>query len=309
MAQKRKTPSRRRRKPAGANAREASATKATKGPRGTGSVARAAGRRKQRSTALVTGASAGIGRQLAAVFAEHGHDLVLVARSRDKLRAVARELEAAHGASVTVVPKDLTAPGACRSLAASLRRRGIEVDVLVNDAGVLEYGEFHQTGAERLLRIVQLNVAALTELTRAFIGPMVDRGAGRVLNVASAAAFQAVPYMAVYAATKAYVLSLTEALSEELKGTGVTVTALCPGFTETPMLDNVRVEHAEQPGLYPSFLIADAATVAREGYRACMRGEVFHVPGVVNQVLTSAGTVQHSWLMRAFTAFLARRAI
>jgi len=142
MPRQRGTASRRKKQPAGTKAKAASATAASKPARGTAVPARGGDRRKKRPTALITGASAGIGLALARVFAAHGHDLVVVARSGHKLRALAREIETAHGATVTVVPKDLTAADAPRTLAASLRRRGIEVDVLVNDAGILEQGEF-----------------------------------------------------------------------------------------------------------------------------------------------------------------------
>lgn len=265
-------------------------------------------RSRRKSTALITGASAGIGRELAKVFAEHGHDLILVARSKNKLDALARELSASYGIRATVIPKDLTEPGAPKSLFVSVRRRKLSVDILVNDAGVLEHGEFVKMKPQRLTEIIQLNAVALTEMTRLFAEPMVKRGGGRILNVASSASFQAVPYLAVYGATKAFVLSLTEALSEELADSGVTLTALCPGFTETPMLDHVRESHQE-PGLLPHVFISDAETVAREGYRSAMRGEVVHVSGIFNQLLTTATSLQPRWMTRAFVGFIGKRAI
>lgn len=265
-------------------------------------------RSKRKSTALITGASAGIGRELAKVFAEHGHDLVLVARGKSKLETLAREIVAEYGVRATVIPKDLTEAGAPKSLLTSVRRRKIDVDILVNDAGVLEHGEFMEMKPQRLTEIITLNAIALTEMTRLFAEPMVERKRGRILNVASSASFQAVPYLAVYAATKAFVLSLTEALSEELSGTGVTLTALCPGFTETPMLDHVRDSH-EEAGLLPQVFISDAETVAREGYRSAMRGEVIHVSGIFNQLLTTATSLQPRWMTRAFVGFIGKRAI
>ena len=147
-------------------------------------------RSKRRPTALITGASAGIGRELAKVFAEHGHDLVLVARRKGKLDLLARDLGARHGIRTTVVAKDLTEPGAARSLLTSIRRRRIDVDVLVNNAGVTEQGEFMEMNPARLTEIIQLNAIVLTEMTRLFAEPMVERGNGRILNVASASAFQ-----------------------------------------------------------------------------------------------------------------------
>jgi short-subunit dehydrogenase len=265
-------------------------------------------RSKRTPTALITGASAGIGRELAKVFAEHGHDLILVARNKDKLDALARDLGARYGVRVTVIARDLTEPGAPKSLLTSVRRRKIDIDVLVNDAGMLEHGDFIRMEPARLTEIIQLNAIALTEMTRLFAEPMVERGRGRILNVASTAAFQPVAYMAVYAATKAFVLSLTEALSEELADSGVTLTALCPGFTETPMLAHVREAH-DNAGLLPQIFVSNPKTVAREGYESAMRGEVVHVSGIFNQLLMTATSLQPRWLKRAVAGFIGKRAI
>lgn len=256
-------------------------------------------------TVLVTGASSGIGEALARRFAAQGHALVLVARSAGKLDALARELSAAHGVKVLVQPADLTQPGAAQALAAALRRKRVVVEVLVNNAGVLEQGAFCDIPAERHRQMVELNVAALTAMLAAFLPGMRERGFGRVLNVASIAAFQPVPMLATYAATKAYVLSLTESLSEELKGTGVTVSALCPGVTATPMVAHATEANAKLARL-PKFLVGDADEVAADGVRACMGGEVITVPGVVNLagVLTARATPK--WLLRAVSGFFAR---
>lgn len=179
------------------------------------------------TTALITGASGGIGEALARELAKNGHDLVLVARSEGKLRAVADELAAAHGIIADVLTADLSEPGAGAALAAQLGER--QIDVLVNNAGFGDYGPFHEAPVEKVSQMVQLNIATLTDLTRALLPGMVARGSGRVMNVASTAAFLPGPLMAEYYATKAYVLSLSEAVAYELKGTGVTMTALCPG--------------------------------------------------------------------------------
>jgi short-subunit dehydrogenase len=191
---------------------------------------------RQDESVLVTGASAGIGRELASAFAREGYRVVLLARSDDKLRELALELKTAHQTDVTIVPADLGDRDAPRAVFDGLRDNGIEIDVLVNNAGAMSEGPFNQIALDEHLRLLQLNVVALTALTRLFLEPMLSRNSGRILNVASIAAFMPVPHLAAYAASKAYVLSLSEALSEELKGTNVTVTALCPGLTDTGMV-------------------------------------------------------------------------
>jgi short-subunit dehydrogenase len=262
--------------------------------------------RQAAGTALVTGASSGIGEALAARFAAGGYDLVLVARSADKLRALAARLESAHGVKVWVKPFDLTQPDAAARLAASMRRARRTIDVLVNNAGVLAFGSFVGMPAARHRQMVDLNVAGLTQLLAHFVPAMVARGKGRVLNVASIAAFQPVPSLATYAATKAYVLSLSESLAQELQGTGVTVTALCPGITATRMLRSARHENRRLEGL-PDFIVGDADQVAAEGYAACLAGEVIRVPGVLNQAATLAGRATPRWLLRQVTGAVARR--
>jgi len=259
-------------------------------------------------TALVTGASSGIGEALARCFARGGHDLVLVARSGDKLMALAKSLEGEFGVRVAVLPADLSRPGAAGMLAASLRRRRIVIDVLVNNAGVLEHGSFVKTPAQRHQQLIDLNVSALTAMLAQFVPPMVERGHGRILNVASIAAFQPVPSLATYAATKAYVLSLTESLAEELRGRGVSATALCPGITDTPMVTTAKVQ---SPGLarLPGLLIGDVEAVAAEGYRACMDGEVIRVPGVFNLAATVASRATPKWLLRRLAGALGRSAL
>jgi len=259
-------------------------------------------------TVLITGASSGIGESLARCFARHGHKLVLVARSADKLHALAKRLTQAHGSAVTVMPADLSKPDAAASLAAALKRKRIDIEVLVNNAGVLEQGAFCDIPAERHQELIALNVAGLTAMLAAFVPGMRERGWGRVLNVASIAAFQPVPSLATYAATKAYVLSLTEALSEELKGTGVSVTALCPGVTATPMIDHAAAGNAKL-GQLPGFLIGDAAEVAADGYAACMRGEVIKVPGVFNLATTLAARATPKWLLRNLSGAMLRRTL
>ena len=258
--------------------------------------------------ALVTGASSGIGESLARCFAQDGHDLILVARSADKLKALAATLSAELGVKAWVEPADLAQPDAAQRLAATLRRKHRRVDVLVNNAGVLEQGAFASMPAASHAQMIQLNVAGLTALLAELLPPMVARGSGRVLNVASIAAFQPIPSLATYAATKAYVLSLTESLSEELRGTGVTLTALCPGITATGMLSKAREANAQLNQL-PDFLIGDVDDVARQGFRACMRGDTICVPGVVNQAAMLASRSTPKWLVRRLGGLMARQAL
>lgn len=259
-------------------------------------------------TALVTGASSGIGEELARCFAKGGFDLVLVARSADKLRALAAELEASHGVGVRAQPSDLSQSGAAAALATALRRKQVTVDVLVNNAGVLEQGAFCEIPAQRQQELIDLNVSGLTSMLAMFLPGMCERGWGRVLNVASIAAFQPVPTLATYAATKAYVLSLTESLSEELKGTGVSITALCPGITATQMVSRAAATNDKLDRL-PAFMIGDAGEVAAEGYRACLRGEVIKVPGLLNLATTLASRATPKWLLRGMSGAVVRRSM
>jgi len=262
---------------------------------------------KAEGRALVTGASAGIGLELAREFAAHGHPVILVARNEAKLNEVAAELSRTHGVEASVVANDLGERSGPTALFHEVARRNLDVDILVNNAGVMETGAFKDADTETLLSIVRLNIDALTALTSLFLKPMVARGNGRILNVASLAGFQPLPSMAVYAASKAYVLSLTEALAEELRGKGVSVTALCPGFTDTNMVDNAKRENPAFQAL-PSALIADPKSVAHDGYRACMNGDVIRVPGLALQLATGLIQAQRS-ITRTLTGFLGRRAL
>jgi short-subunit dehydrogenase len=259
-------------------------------------------------TVLVTGASSGIGEELARCFAKGGFDLVLVARSAEKLQALAAELQAAQGTIVRVQPADLSRPGAAAALASALKRKHVTVDVLVNNAGVLEQGAFCDIASSRHQELIDLNVSGLTAMLAQFLPAMRERGWGRVLNVASIAAFQPVPTLATYAATKAYVLSLTESLSEELKGSGVSITALCPGITATQMVSRAT-EANEKLAKLPAFMVGDAAEVAADGYRACLRGEVIKVPGVLNLASTLASRATPKWLLRSLSGAVVRRSL
>lgn len=257
-------------------------------------------------TALITGASSGIGEALAGCFAGAGFQLVLVARRAELLDTLATRLRAAHSVRVWVLAADLALPGAAAGLATLLRRKRVRVDVLVNSAGVLWQGEFNTMDGDRQAAMINLNVAGLTAMLAQFVPPMVQRGHGRVLNVASVAAFQPLPTLAVYAATKAYVLSLTEALAEECQGSGVTVTALCPGITATPMLAHAADANSALSAL-PAVLVGDVADVAAQGFAACLRGEVIVVPGLINRAATTGGRLLPKWALRRLTGLVSRR--
>ena len=235
-------------------------------------------------TALITGASFGIGLELARIFAREGHNLVLVARSADRLRQLASELEKAHGTRSLILAADLTDPGAPAYILDQTVRAGINVDILVNNAGFGQYGLFVENDLEECLRQIQLNVTALTHLTRLFLPEMVERQSGRILNVASTAAFQPGPLMAVYFATKAYVLLFSEAIANELAGTGVTVTCLCPGATATEFHKRANATEMRLLG----FGTMDARTVAEDGYRALMSGKPVIISGFKNWLLAQS---------------------
>lgn len=248
-----------------------------------------------RKTALITGASFGIGAELARIFAREGHNLVLVARTADKLRQIASELEKAHSTRSLILAADLTDPGAPAYVIDQTTRADIQVDVLVNNAGFGQYGFFAQNNLEECLRQIQLNVTTLTHLTRLYLPAMIERKSGRILNVASTAAFQPGPLMAVYFATKAYVLYLSEALSNELSGTGVTVTCLCPGATATEFH-----KRANATGMrLLKFGSMDAATVAEDGYRALMAGKPVVISGFRNWLLAQSVRISPRRLVTA----------
>lgn len=258
-------------------------------------------------TVLITGASSGIGKDLAAKFAQGGNNLVLVARSEDTLNALAKQLESTTPAKVAVQVADLSRPGAAKKLSEALVKQGVEIDILVNCAGVLEHGRFVSIPATDHQNLIDLNISGLTGMLSYFLPGMVERGKGRVMNVASIAAFQSIPSLATYAATKAYVLSLSESLSEELLGTGVTVTALCPGVTETNMMTKAQ----EKSGAIklPVIVVGDSETVAEQGYRACLKGDVICVPGVLNRSATIASRATPKWLMRRLSGVMGRYSV
>jgi uncharacterized protein len=235
-----------------------------------------------KKTALITGASSGIGLELARVFAKNHHHLVLVARTEAKLRHLADELHAKYDTQVKVIPKDLSIQTAGEELYEDLQNQGIEVDVLVNNAGLGGVGRFAETDYARDLQMVKVNILALVQLTKLFVQGMMVRKRGKIMNIASVAAFQPGPNMAVYFATKAFVLSFSEAIAQELKSSGVTVTAVCPGITQTGFFTEANVEMPSVP--FSNWLIQTAAEVAESGYQAMKAGKSVHVTGLLNNL-------------------------
>lgn len=227
------------------------------------------------NTALITGASTGIGRELAFIHAERGGDLVIVARSEDKLQQLKSELESSHGVQVRVLVCDLTDRDAPAQIFQELREEETDVDILINNAGFGGLGKFYQREWADDLAMINLNVVALTELTRLFLPGMVSRGHGRVLNVSSTASLMPGPLQAVYFATKAFVTSLSNALAEELRDTGVTVTALMPGATETEF---ARVSGMDKTPLFQK--TASARRVAEDGYNGMLAGKLDVIAGL-----------------------------
>jgi uncharacterized protein len=236
----------------------------------------------ERRTALVTGASGGIGLELARLLAADRFDLVITARSGGKLEALASELRERHGGDVHVITSDLAQAGAVAGIVAQLKERGVRVDALVNNAGFAMYGPFIEADQAQLMGMLQVNMAALTELTRAYLPPMVQRKWGRVLNVASTAAFQPGPLMAAYYASKAYVLNLSIALNEEVRGTGVSVTALCPGSTQSGFQERARMQGSR---LVANRKLPSSAEVADVGFAAMKAGKPMVVVGARNRAL------------------------
>ncbi|MGA8312206.1 MAG: SDR family oxidoreductase [Terriglobales bacterium] len=249
-------------------------------------------------TALITGASGGIGYELAKLFAHDHYNLVLVARNGPRLTQIAGETQRQFGVSVKTVALDLVASGAPQTLFDELKREGIAVDILVNNAGYGKLGEFAGVPVEESLGQIQLNVTALTYLTRLFLGPMLEGGSGRIMNVASTAGFQPGPLMAVYYATKAYVISFSEALANELAGKGVTVTCLCPGATDTGFASRAGNDKSR---LFKQLAPMDAKTVALKGYRGVMAGKTLVIPGLKNWLLAESLRVSPRKLVTAIS--------
>ncbi len=241
------------------------------------------------STALVTGTSSGIGVEIARELARRGHGVTLVARREDRLRALADELSATHGVRAEVVAADLSDAGSRAELPGAVEALGLTVDVLVNNAGFSTMGAVSAADVDAELDMVRVNVEAVVDLCTRFLGGMVERGRGAILNVASTAAFQPLPGQAGYAATKAFVLAYTEALRGESKGTGVSVTALCPGPVRTEFGERAGITQREAESSMPTFMWEPAEDVARAAVAALDKGRGVVIPGAANRVTAYSG--------------------
>jgi uncharacterized protein len=256
---------------------------------------------KKHMRALVTGASAGIGEAIAAQLASHGFDLLLVARRVDRLDALAAKLSAAHGIDAQTLAADLGKPGAALAIFEEVHARGLTIDALVNNAGIGHAGKFHELPADTMSQLLQINIVALTELTRAFLPAMVERKRGHVLHVGSVAGMMPGPYMATYYASKAYVASFSDATSVELAGTGVTVTNLCPGATASEF---AQVAGTADSRLFTTQPVMTSEAVAIAGVKGMLRGVRTVVPGLSNKLSAASASYAPRSLSMAISGWL-----
>jgi short-subunit dehydrogenase len=250
--------------------------------------------------ALITGGSVGIGAALAEVFAAHGHDVILTSSNRDKLEARGRAIRERFNIDVVCLAEDLGDPSGARRLHETVIGRGLDVHYLVNNAGIGQYGKFESTDLDVELKMIQINTASLVDLTKRFLPPMIQRKSGRILNLASTAAFVPGPWSSVYYATKAFVLSFSQAIEYELRPHGITVTALCPGPTESEF----KVRAGSQRSRLFENMVMPAEPVAQLGYSAMMKGQAVVIPGARNKLVPIAARL----MPRPLVAMLAHRA-
>ncbi len=237
------------------------------------------------SYALITGASKGIGYELTQLIATDNYNLVLVARSGNKLKEIKSSLEKRYDITVHTIIKDLTQATSSKEIYEELQERDINIDVLVNNAGIGDFGAFMNSSWDRNEKMIQLNVSTLVHLTHLFLPGMVKRGKGKILNVASTAAFQPGPLMAVYYATKSFVLSFSEGIAEELRNTGVTVTTLCPGPTSTKFVETADMEDSQ---LFDNMAVMEPEQVAKSGWNGLKKGKTIVIPGWINKMLVQS---------------------
>lgn len=236
-------------------------------------------------TALITGASGGIGLELARIHAQNGDNLVLVARNKIKLDVIKSELESKHPVSVFIISVDLAVADAAKELFDAVQKQNINVDYLINNAGYGDYGFFADSDWEKESRMIQLNISTLTQLTRLFLPEMIHHGGGKIMNLGSVASFQPGPLMAVYCATKAFVLSFSEALNNEVADKGITVTALCPNLTESGFVDASAMNESK---MAKGRKLPTAKEVAEYGYKSMMKGRAVAVHGFMTKVMVTS---------------------
>jgi short-subunit dehydrogenase len=253
-------------------------------------------------TALITGSSEGIGRSFAEVYAKNGHDLVLVARNEIKLKEFAQQLKEKYAVQVHVFAADLIPVDSAQKLFAAIAERDIKIDILVNNAGMMQVEKLNKSDPQKLKNLLQLNIQSLVNMTQQFVNPMMSRGHGKIVNVGSIASFMPTPNFAAYGASKAFVLSFSEGIAEEFRGTGVSVTCVCPGMTETKMLS-----HADGIEKFiPKFLKADPMELAEQAYKASMKGDVVFLDKVANKLLVQWATHYPRWLVRGVNGLFSR---
>ncbi len=238
-----------------------------------------------KNTALITGASNGIGLELARVHASKGGDLVLVARNKSKLDEIKAELEKQFNVAVYTIGKDLSASNAAQEIYEETNKQTIQIDYLINNAGFGDFGMFAETNWNKELQMINLNITTLTLFTKLYLQDMIKRGSGKIMNVASTAAFQSGPTMAVYFATKAYVLSFTEAVSNEVSDKGITITALCPGATESGFQSAGGLDESE---LFKGKKLPTAKQVADYGYKSMIKGKTVAIHGIMNYIMANS---------------------
>ncbi len=248
------------------------------------------------ATALITGASGGIGLELAKIHAAKGDNLVLVARNASRLNELKSELEGTHKINVDVIAQDLSVHNAAKEVYDETSQREIQIDYLINNAGFGDFGFFYETDWNKEERMINLNITALTQFTKLYLGDMIKRGSGKIMNVSSTAAFQPGPTMAVYYATKAYALHFSEAIGNELKDKGITVTALCPGATESGFQ---AAANLEESALVKGKKLPSSKSVAEYGYKAMMNGKAVAIHGTMNYLMAnSVRFAPRSWVVK-----------
>ncbi|MHB8075483.1 SDR family NAD(P)-dependent oxidoreductase [Desulfosporosinus fructosivorans] len=244
-------------------------------------------------TVLITGASSGIGMEIAKLFANDGYDLVLVARRKTQLEKLASELTNNYPISITIIAKDLSQPTSPDEIFKELKEKSIHIDILVNNAGTQIYGEFQKTDLNKELQLIQVNMVSLTHLTKLAIADMLKRGSGKILNIGSTGSFAPAPLNAIYCATKSYVLNFSEGISKDLEGTGISVTTLCPGATQTEFAEKAKLLNTR---LFNSSVMS-AEKVAKIGYRALFKEKRVEVAGMINKLLVFSIRFTPRWLV------------